>query len=367
MRKRIFLNESMRSLVVCLMMGCGTLAWAHSPILLIEDNHNGTMTVTGGFSTGQMGAGRSIQLRDRDSEKVLWQGTLNGQGELVCPKQATPYTVFFDGGPGHTLQKPGLVLAQGETVPAALPASDAVTGATPKQAVAAEHEEPPIHYPDWVLPLSLDFDESILAVLPEMHLGLQNDLGLVRQTSLMQCYQRHGQSGMAAILALVERKRAAGREVDFTVNPVGLCFGVTTGYLALDFALETLYEGEVVAGLDEFTITTSLGMGGLWDTWELCLGRHLEDQTIPADPTVKGPIFEAQSRARGSKIVFTYSPGMRQLAGRLGAIKRCPGDFAEGELARVKQEVVRTLLQRRAQGDYGYFQVLERWDRQAVR
>jgi hypothetical protein len=82
---------------------------AHTPLLYMEDNGDGTIYVEGGFSDGSSGAGMTLRLEDADGE-TLWEGILDdfGSVEAVPIPEVSPYYVVFEGGPGHAVRKEGI-------------------------------------------------------------------------------------------------------------------------------------------------------------------------------------------------------------------------------------------------------------------
>ncbi len=336
-----------------------SLSHAHSPILLIEDNEDGTILVLAGFSNGQMAAGKQVQLKARASGEVVWEGTLDQNGELTCPKQTEPYTVCFDGGPGHTIEKSGPLPQEGETVPAqaghpAQSAYDTTTGAT----LSVSSEGTPVIPPDRSFPFSADFDEQVNRLLPDEPLLLKNANGVIQVTRIREGYQYHHQSGLHSILAMVKKKKASGKQVEFAINPVGLCFGVTSGYLALEYAIRELY-GDEVPSVDDFTISTKTKMGGVWDMWELYFGKRLSREEAQFGMTPEAYVFTAERPLEGRRLVFTYSTSLAENLTRLGAAKQHPEKFPKGEFQKVKKSLITTLLARRAEDDYGYFEIIE--------
>ena len=333
---------------------------AHSPILLIEDNEDGTILVLAGFSNGNMAAGKKIQLKAQVSGEVLWEGTLDQNSELICPKQTTPYTVFFDGGPGHTIEKPGPLPQEGETVQeqvthAVRTEHDAATGATSKHSEEAVQPIPPERY----LPLSPNFDEQVKSLLPSKPLQLKDANGVIQAMYILQGYQYHNQSGMRNILAMVEEKQEAGKKVDVAINPAGLCFGVTTGYLALEYAIQELY-GDDVPACNDFTISTKTKMGGVWDMWDLYFGKRLSRENAEFGIAPKAYVFTAERISGGHKLVFAYSKSLAEDIKHLGAAQQHPENFPAGEFQKVKKSLITTLLTRRAENDFGYFEIIEK-------
>lgn len=84
-------------------------AQAHTLYMNLVDNDDGTVTVEAMFSTGSSGAGLPVYLED-SAQKVIRQFTLDENGEITFDIPDRPYTVFLDGGPGHTVRKEGPAL-----------------------------------------------------------------------------------------------------------------------------------------------------------------------------------------------------------------------------------------------------------------
>jgi hypothetical protein len=344
-------------------------ACAHSPLMMIEDNEDGTITVTAGYSTGQMAAGKKVLLKAGRTGKVLWEGTLNEDGELACPKQTEPYTVFFDGGPGHSMEKDGIVLKAGEKAPAPASASpahaekakagpDTVTDATRiAKKNAAKGDDAPV-YPQWRLPLSSDFTDDINEMLHSEAISVRNALGLVRTTSLLQCYQYHGQAKLASWIAMVKNKRKAGKKVEAHVRPVSMCMGITSGYLAADFAMRELYGNEMPV-MEDFRIGSKAKMGGVWDALELVLGRRLSREHAVSGPSPDAFVFTAERLSDGRRIVFTYSDDFKKRLARFFEGMKNSDKISESEFQRIRTAVLRELITRHAHKDYGYFVILK--------
>jgi hypothetical protein len=358
--------RGLRSILSCALLAVALLALlpvtsdAHSPILLVEDNEDGTILVLAGFSNGNMAAGKPIQLKSQASGAVLWEGVLDENSELLCPKQTEPYTVFFNGGAGHTIEKAGPLLAEGEQVPEQMAKTgqseaNATTMASANYAGEAIVPIPPENY----LPLSPDFDDQVTALLPTEPLRLKNANGVVQALYIQQGYQYHNQSNMRGILAMLEEKKAAGKKVEMAINPVGLCLGVTTGYLALEYAIQELY-GDDVPDVRDFTISTKTKMGGVWDTWDLYFGHRLSRETAEFGIAPKAYVFTAERRSNGHKLVFTYSKSLAEEIKHLGAAKKTPEKFPKGEFRKAKKTFITAVLTQRANNDFGYFDVVEK-------
>ena len=87
-----------------------TILFAHSPVLQISDNEDGTIEVFGGFSTGQSAAGAMLKIKSAiDPSKILFEQRVPKSGYLTIKTPNEPYTVLLDSGPGHRIEKKGTI------------------------------------------------------------------------------------------------------------------------------------------------------------------------------------------------------------------------------------------------------------------
>ncbi len=124
MRKGIHVSLACSMLVFFL----ATQAGAHTPLLLVEDNEDGTILLEGGFSDGSSGAGITILIVKDELYKgggkkllfkgklVLAKGKLDEFGELTVIKPKSRYLVVLNAGPGHVVEKEGSVLKPDEEI-----------------------------------------------------------------------------------------------------------------------------------------------------------------------------------------------------------------------------------------------------------
>ncbi len=122
------MKRALVSLSIVLMMGLllSIPANAHTPLLSVEDNEDGTIYLEGGFSDGSTGAGVTILVVKDEPYKgkekkvlykgklVLAKGKLDKYAELTVIKPKAPYLIIFDAGPGHAVEKKGSVIAKDE-------------------------------------------------------------------------------------------------------------------------------------------------------------------------------------------------------------------------------------------------------------
>jgi len=89
---------------------------AHTLMMNIANNGDGTITVVGEFSTGELAAGAMVRLESLVSGSTLFKQRLGVEGELAIPIPKEPYQVVLDGGPGHVIVKEGIAPAEGFSI-----------------------------------------------------------------------------------------------------------------------------------------------------------------------------------------------------------------------------------------------------------
>lgn len=86
--------------------------FAHSLVLSLYDNNDGTISVVGEFNTGESAAGALVKLEAIHSGEILFQQRLTDD-EMVITIPKIPYKVILDGGEGHTQEKMGIAPQNG--------------------------------------------------------------------------------------------------------------------------------------------------------------------------------------------------------------------------------------------------------------
>ncbi len=91
-------------------------AIAHTPLLIIADNGDGTILIQGDFSTGQGAEGIDLFIKNKQEGKILLHKKFpdSSEFEIQIPKE--PYYVVMDAGPGHKIVKQGIAPPGGFTV-----------------------------------------------------------------------------------------------------------------------------------------------------------------------------------------------------------------------------------------------------------
>ena len=80
--------------------------YAHTLVISVEDNEDGTVTIEGVYSTQEIPVGAEVRL-EGEKGKVLWKGKIDWDGECTFQKPKVPYSIIVDAGPGHTAKTKG--------------------------------------------------------------------------------------------------------------------------------------------------------------------------------------------------------------------------------------------------------------------
>jgi len=81
-------------------------SYAHTLVIGIEDNEDGTVTIEGVYSTQEIAVGAEVRLEDNQGN-VLWKGKTDEDGLCTFKKPKVPYTIILDAGPGHKAKRKG--------------------------------------------------------------------------------------------------------------------------------------------------------------------------------------------------------------------------------------------------------------------
>ena len=80
---------------------------AHSMLLLINDNGDGTIYIETGLSTGGSAAGADLVIRERASGKPILETKVPEEGNLTVEQPKVAYTVSVSFGEGHRVTRNG--------------------------------------------------------------------------------------------------------------------------------------------------------------------------------------------------------------------------------------------------------------------
>ncbi len=112
-------------LTIGLFLGVALTAWAHSPLLYVGDNYDGTVEVEGGFSNGATPAGLPVIVvldapydgpdETFEGKKVLFKTVFDEIGMVdVIKPDVEAYAIWFDGGKEHRISIKGPALEDDE-------------------------------------------------------------------------------------------------------------------------------------------------------------------------------------------------------------------------------------------------------------
>ncbi len=105
---------------------------AHSLLLHVLDNEDGTITVQGKFDTGALATGAVVRLETLGSSEIIFEKRMPMESELTVDIPNQPYRIILDGGPGHQAVKEGMAPPQGFTVKAGKAGTARAPKAAPK-------------------------------------------------------------------------------------------------------------------------------------------------------------------------------------------------------------------------------------------
>lgn len=144
------MKRTVSVLLTVIVLCAPSVVLAHKPLLLVEDNGDGTIYVETGFSDGSSGAGHKIILKDKETGDVLSEYPIPEEGYIEeIPMPSVAYTVTFDAGPGHGVVKDGPLpeeaAASAEEAPPAekaAPAEEAAPAAVEEKAAETSDDVP---------------------------------------------------------------------------------------------------------------------------------------------------------------------------------------------------------------------------------
>ena len=87
--------------------------FAHSLILNLIDNEDGTITIAGEFSTGESASGALVKIVASQTKETILEKRLDDESEITVKIPSIKYDVILDGGPNHTAKKPGIEPPEG--------------------------------------------------------------------------------------------------------------------------------------------------------------------------------------------------------------------------------------------------------------
>ncbi len=101
------MRKAMFTAAICLvLLATAATAQAHTLYMSVEDNQDGTVTISGMYSTGTVAGSTEVRVVDGQNN-ILLKGRTDADGEFTFKKPSVPYTIILDGGPGHTAHEEG--------------------------------------------------------------------------------------------------------------------------------------------------------------------------------------------------------------------------------------------------------------------
>lgn len=231
---------------------------------------------------------------------------------------------------------------------------------TSKQ-VAKENSKPLV-LSEWNMPMpTILGDPQLHAKLESIFVTTKNAFGMIRKVNLIQCNQFHNRPSQARLLANARKKREDGKnKTRWKKEGRGMCLGMASGFLASHYAIKAMY-GDEIPDIEDFTLGSNCPMVGLWDSLNLVCAKNLTRGDPDSAPTRGSFSFTITRASDGRSITFTFAKAYQEKFGRFFDMKWHPEKHkdAKGEIRQLKGEMIKSLLTRFANGDYGYFEVVK--------
>ncbi|RXJ60356.1 hypothetical protein CRV04_04775 [Candidatus Marinarcus aquaticus] len=108
----------MKKLIALTALLLSITLYAHTLLMNVMDNEDGTIVVMGQFSTGENAQGALVRLESLITGEILFKQRLPQESEITIEIPKEPYQIVLDGGPGHTIIKEGIEPVGGFSVKA---------------------------------------------------------------------------------------------------------------------------------------------------------------------------------------------------------------------------------------------------------
>ena len=158
--------------------------------------------------------------------------------------------------------------------------------------------------------------------------------GRIRQITLSRAEQWHEAHEL-------EEEHAESSPEDHSQSP-HQCLGVLTGYRAIQFAAQQLYDKGETPQAGDFEISVAGSMVGVWDVMGLYLDQeiHFEGEAEPL--AIESFTFTAERKSTGRTIVFRLREGL--IPEKYFDLKNSGATCGDPELGRIKQNTTLNIL-----------------------
>ena len=115
----------MKKLIMICIIFISVTAFAHAPLLSVDDNKDGTIYIEAGFSNGEKADGMEFFIvKDKpyngsedtyEGKMIIFKGKFGQKSSVTILKPLTPkYEIVFNGGAAHIITKKGPKLEENE-------------------------------------------------------------------------------------------------------------------------------------------------------------------------------------------------------------------------------------------------------------
>jgi hypothetical protein len=143
----------------------------------------------------------------------------------------------------------------------------------------------------------------------------------------------------------LEEETAAPGEMQMQTpqDPQRFCLGVLTGYQAIRYATEQLFQNSIPKA-SHFDIEVSGSMSGVWDVMSLYTGRQLRFDGQPQKMDLGSYTFTAKRLDQNKVLVFRLRPGL--ISEDFFALKNQGATCSDPAIREIKQQALLSILAR---------------------
>lgn len=220
----------------------------------------------------------------------------------------------------------------------------------------------PLILSEWNMPMPVilgnrQLDDKLKAI----NITTKNSFGMVRKFNIIQCNQFHTRPSLEDLQAQTRKKEAQDRKLSKENKEKGsvMCLGMVSGYLAAHYAIHKMY-GDNIPDIEDFTLGSNCPMAGLWDSLNLVCAKNLKKGDPSTAPSRGEFSFTVTRMSDGRTITFAFTKEYQKKFERFFDMKRNPKKYKDvkRKIQQLQEEMDKSLLERFAEGDYGYFRVL---------